>query len=64
MVSGPLALLKNLVIYMNVKQGSSPDRVRSPVEWGEIPSVRLQQLYVWTFKHTDTTVTNVQNEVR
>ena len=40
MVSGTLALLKYLVIYMNVKQGSGPDRGRSPVEWGEIPSVR------------------------
>ena len=40
MVSGTLALLKYLVIYMNVKQGSGPDRGRSPVEWGEIPSIR------------------------
>ena len=40
MVSGALTLLKYSVIYMNVKQGSSPDRGRSPVEWGEIPSVR------------------------
>ena len=39
MVSDTLALLKYLVIYMNVKQGSGPDRGRSPVEWGEIPSV-------------------------
>ena len=30
-----------MVIYMNVKQGSSPDRGQSPVEWGEIPSLRL-----------------------
>ena len=34
-----LALLKYSVIYMNVKQGSGPDRGRSPAEWGEIPSV-------------------------
>ena len=40
MVSGTLALLRYLVIYMNGKQGSGPDRGRSPVEWGEIPSVR------------------------
>ena len=36
MVSGTLALLKYSVIYMDVKQGSGPDRGRSPVEWGEI----------------------------
>ena len=41
MVSSTLALLKYLVIYMNVKQGSGPDRRQSPVEWGEIPSVHL-----------------------
>ena len=40
MVSGTLALLKYLVIYMNVKQGSGPNRGRSPVEWGDFPSVR------------------------
>ena len=39
LVSGTLALLRYLVIYMNVKQGSSPDREQSPVEWGEIPFV-------------------------
>ena len=32
MVSDILALLKYLVIYMNMKQGSSPDRGQSPVE--------------------------------
>ena len=36
-----LALLKYSVIYMNVKQGSGPDRGRSPVEWGGISSVHL-----------------------
>ena len=41
MVSSTLALFKYPVIYMNVKQGSGPDRGQSPVEWGEIPSVRL-----------------------
>ena len=40
MVSGTLALLKYSVIYMNVKQSSGPDRGQSPVEWGEIPSIR------------------------
>ena len=39
-VSGTLALIKYLVIYTNVKQGSGPDRGRSPVEWGDFPSVR------------------------
>ena len=27
--------------------GNDPGRGRRPVEWGEIPSVRLLQLYVW-----------------
>ena len=36
-----LALLKYSVIYMNVKQGSGPDRGRNPVEWGEILSIHL-----------------------
>ena len=36
LVSGTLALLKYLVIYMNVKQGSGPNRGRGPVEWREI----------------------------
>ena len=36
MLSGILALLKYSVLYMNVKQGSSPDSGQSPVEWGEI----------------------------
>ena len=45
MVSGTLALLKYLVIYMNVKQGSGPNRGRGPVERREIlfvhpPSLR------------------------
>ena len=40
MVSGTLALLRYLVIYTNVKQGSGPNRGRCPVEWGEIPFVR------------------------
>ena len=41
MISGTLALLRYLVIYMNGKQGSGPDRGRSPVEWGGIPSVHV-----------------------
>ena len=40
MFSGTHALLKYLVIYLNLKQGSCPDRGQSPVEWGEIPSIR------------------------
>ena len=39
MVSGTHALLKYLVINMNVKQGSGPDRGQGPVEWGEIPAI-------------------------
>ena len=39
MFSGTHALLKYLVIYLNLKQGSCPDRGQSPVEWGEIPSI-------------------------
>ena len=39
MVSGTLAVLKYLVIYVNVKQDSGLDRRQRPVEWGEIPSV-------------------------
>ena len=41
MFSGTHALLKYLVIYLNLKQGSCPDRGQSPVEWGEIPSICL-----------------------
>ena len=40
MLSGILALLKYSVLYMNVKQGSSPDRGQSPVEWGDFPFIR------------------------
>ena len=36
LVSGTLALLKYLVIYMNVKQSSSPNRGQSPVEWAPL----------------------------
>ena len=39
MASGTLALLKYLVIYMDLQQGSGPDREQIPVQWGEIPSV-------------------------
>ena len=35
MVNGTLSLLKYLLIYMNVKQGSGPDREKSPIEWGD-----------------------------
>ena len=35
MVSNTLALDKYSVIYLNVKQGSSPGRGQRPVEWGD-----------------------------
>ena len=41
MVSGTLALLMYSVIYVNVKQGISPGRGESPVEWRAIPSIRV-----------------------
>ena len=41
MVSSTLALHKYSVIYMNVKQGSGPDRGLSPVERGGISSVHM-----------------------
>merc|ERR1712105_555494 len=40
MVSGSLALLYFLVGFHGGRQGSGPDRGRSPVEWGDFPSVR------------------------
>ena len=40
MISSTLVLLKYLVMYMNVKQGSSLNRGQSPVEWGEILFIR------------------------
>ena len=56
MVSGTLALLKYLLIYVNGKQGSGPDRGRSPVEWGEIPSDCLvSQGLAWTSQGLDLT---------
>ena len=50
MVSGTLALLKWSVIYMNVNQGSGPDRGRSPVEWGDEQTDRWMegQMDGWT----------------
>ena len=41
MVSGSLALLYFLLGFHGGRQGSGPDRGRSPVEWGDFPSVRL-----------------------
>ena len=41
MVSGSLALLYFLLGFHRGRQGSGPDRGRSPVEWGDFPSVRL-----------------------
>ena len=40
MVSGSLALLYFLLSFHGGRQGSGPDRGRSPVEWGDFPSVR------------------------
>ena len=41
MVSGSLALLYFLLSFHGGRQGSGPDRGRSPVEWGEFPFVCL-----------------------
>ena len=38
MVSGSLALLYFLLGFYGGRQGSSPDRGQSPVEWGDFPS--------------------------
>ena len=40
MVSGSLALLYFLLGFHRGRQGSGPDRGRSPVEWGDFPFVR------------------------
>ena len=40
MVSGSLALLYFLLSFHGGKQGSGPNRGRSPVEWGDFPFVR------------------------
>ena len=40
MVSGSLALLYFFLGFHGRRQGSSPDRGESPVEWGEIAFVR------------------------
>ena len=40
MVSGSLALLYFLLGFHGGRQGSGPDRGRSPVEWGNFPYVR------------------------
>ena len=40
MVSGSLALLYFLLSFHGGRQGSGPNRGRSPVEWGDFPSVR------------------------
>ena len=40
MVSGSLALLYFLLGFHGGRQGSGPDRGRSPVEWGDFPYVR------------------------
>ena len=39
MVSGSLALLYFLLGFHGGGQGSGPDRGRSPVEWGDFPSI-------------------------
>ena len=39
MVSGSLALLYFLLGFHGGRQGSSPDRGQSPVEWGDFPFV-------------------------
>ena len=40
MVSGSIALLYFLLGFHGGRQGSGPDRVRSPVEWVDFPSIR------------------------
>ena len=40
MVSGSLALLYFILSFHGGRQGSGPDRGRSPVEWGDFPYVR------------------------
>ena len=40
MVSGSLALLYFVLGFHGWRQGSGPDRGRSPVEWGDFPYVR------------------------
>ena len=40
MVSGSLAQLYFLLGFHEGRQGSGPDRGRSPVEWGDFPSIR------------------------
>ena len=40
MVSGTLAPLYSFWVKVGLKRGSGPDRGRSPVEWGDFPSVR------------------------
>ena len=49
MVSGSLALLYFLFGFHGGRQGSGPNRGRSPVEWGDFPSVRT---YVCTSVHS------------
>ena len=40
MVSGSLALHYFFLGFLGGKQGSGPNRGRSPVEWGDFPYVR------------------------
>ena len=48
MVSGTLALLKYLVIYMNVKQGSGPDR-DEVLQNGEKFRPSIRPSVIWLF---------------
>ena len=41
MVSGTLAPLYSFWAKVGLKRGSGPDRGRSPVEWGDFPSIHL-----------------------
>ena len=52
MVTGSLALLNHffycfLHSYFKGSRAAAPVGGQSPVEWGEIPSVRLSRFYVW-----------------
>ena len=46
MVSGTLAPLYSFWVKVGLKRGSGPDRGRSPVEWGDFPSVRTYVRWV------------------
>ena len=52
MVSSSLALLYFLLGFHVGRQGSGPNRGRSPVEWGDFPSVRLSVCLLICLPHS------------